>query len=245
MLLVTYRTWAAPPERAGEKKLSMPLPGLDSSWKFSDSWAANATVVTALFTGLFGAKEVTTALLGEGTSDLLAVALVSAAVSVGLAGLSPMVLQALRTRTPKIPEKKDADGNPITAETPAGLYVTPLGLLLAAFLTITATGGQLAALLYALAKTEFGSDWAILIIGLSAGLLLFWYAAAATDQNLTTGATLAPPTPPAPVAQASAVELPAGVADRAFAPGAGPVIAVLTPAAATPTVPPSRPSGVL
>lgn len=184
------------------RKLLMSLHGLDADWKFSDSWASNATVVTALFTGIFGSKEVTKALLGDGTDDLLAMALVSAAVSVGLAGLSPMVLQASRKRweaaQPSPEAAKQGTQDPqetvkLAGDIPPGLYVTPLSLLAAAFLTLTATVGQLATVGYALSKTEFSDAAPLIGFGVIASLLIAWYAVTATRQNLITGAALPPP----------------------------------------------------
>jgi hypothetical protein len=186
-----------PPNKGGQpgmpqSKVVMTLPGLDAAWKFADSWAANATVVTAVFTGVFGAKEIVTALLGDAGKTLITTATVAAAISVGLAGVSPMLLQSLRRRVSKRDEVgAGAADDPKLAEVPAGLYVTPLGLLVAGTLTLTATGGQLGVILYELSKTDFWHWWASIVAGIVAAALLIWYAIAATSQNLTTGATRA------------------------------------------------------
>jgi hypothetical protein len=215
LLFSSYKAWKPPLSRyQGGRHPRMSLPGLAASWKFSDSWAANATVITALFTGVFGADKVTVALLGkEGSTDLLAVALVSAAISVGLAGLSPMLLQMLRERfdeQPEVPappgpndatQKARADPEFIAGTTPADLYVTPIGLIAAAVLTLTSTAGQLATILYSVVETDFAEDWILYLIGFLSLVLLGAYAWINTQQNLTTGATLAKyqqPKPPAP-----------------------------------------------
>ena len=192
VLAYAWGSWTKP-VTSPTKNFTMVLPALDANWKFSDSWAANATVVTAVFTGVFGAKEVTNALLGEDSAtNLLAVALVSAALALGLVGVSPMVLQGFRRR---IDDAEDAvqppAPRPAVKAIPAGLYVTPRALVFAAFFTLTGTVGQLSSLLFALMRTDFGSDILMGILGGIAAVLIFWYAIKATDQNLTTGA--APP----------------------------------------------------
>jgi len=204
-LLRATQKWTPPDTRWKEAdKFRMSLPGLSATWKFADSWAANATVVTALFTGLFGTEKVTIAILGEeGSTDLLALALVSAAISVGLAGLSPMVLQMLRKRFDRqgpVPPKppagsrvQDLNLKHIAGPTPANWYVTPWGLIAAAVLTLAATVGQLASILYGLLQTDFAEDWILIVVGLVGLALLGGYAWTNTQQNLTIGATLAAP----------------------------------------------------
>ncbi len=233
--LVLAVAWLAWPQDLLRRvnSIRMPLPGLDADWKFSDSWAANATVVTALFAGLFGAKEVTTALLGDGADTLLAIALVSAAVSVGLVGLSPMLLQGLRVRSDGEDAKADGEARKLTGDLPAGLYVTPRGLLVAAFCTLTATAGQLSSLLYAVMDTDFGDDVLLAAVGAVGWIALVWYAFHATQQNLTTGAALPPPPEPA-------AGLGEEVANLGYTPSPATVVVVSAPAPA-----PRRPSGML
>ena len=135
----------------------------------------------------------TTALLGDDATNLLAVAVVSAAVALGLVGVSPMVLQTCRERIGPKTAKNGTAGDPLTQDMVEGLYVTPLALILAALFTLTGTVGQLATLFYAVIETDFGTDIALFIIGVVALALVLVYAYAATRQNLTTGATLPPP----------------------------------------------------
>lgn len=194
VLAIAWGNWKKPATRSVKQELSMVLPGLDATWKFSDSWAANATVVTAAFSGVFGAKEVTNALLGESeATTLLSVALVSAALALGLVGVSPMLLQGLRKRL----EAEEGVVGAAVKAIPPGLYVTARGLVFAAFFTLTATVGQLATLLFGLSETDFGSETVIGSVGAIAGFLIFWYAYKATKQNLTTGAAPPPADPPA------------------------------------------------
>lgn len=246
VLAVSWIRWKEPVSRAGSKTFRMALPGLDASWKFSDSWAANATVVTAVFAGIFGAKDVTTALLGDGATDLMAVALVSAAAAVGLVGVSPMVLQGLRQRLG--PEgAKTEGGKPLSKDMAEGLYVTPRALIFAAFFTLTGTIGQLVALLYALIETDFGDDMWMGVVGLGAAALIVWYAYEATDQNLTTGATLAPPDEKPTETVTTLLRMPAEVdtAGRALVPQEGEVVAVVVSPTATLATAERRSAGIL
>jgi hypothetical protein len=198
LLRLAYRSWSTTSGR--DKNPDMSLPGLAATWTFRDSWATNATVITAAFTGVFGTKDVTQAILGDQATGVLALALVAAALSVGLAGLGPMVLQAMRKqfdetskRGTKVEQPEETTGYRTKIE--AGLYVTPRGLLAAAFCTLTATGGQLATIVVALFGTRFRA-WAIVAGGIGY-LLLLWYSWASTQQNLTIGAK--PPTTTAKV----------------------------------------------
>lgn len=256
VLLIAWFGWRAPTTPGPRTKdLRMSLPGLEASWKFTDSWAANATVLTALFTGLFGTDKVTNALIGEDAStNLLAVALVSAAVSVGLAGLAPMVLQMLRRRFDEVPPVLASDGAALTGKTAADLYVTPLGLLGAGLLTLTATAGQLGSILLALGKTDFATDSALVLVGILAGLVLIGYGLLATWQNLTIGATLSPPEEAKAADDAvrsavrEAVEAAAEAPGRTYAEGVAPAPPVIVVAAA-PSVSPApvvrRPAAIL
>jgi hypothetical protein len=197
VLVGAFFSWTEPVERAGERRMRMSLPGLAASWKFSDSWAANVTVITAIFTGLFGADKVATELLGsEAAKSVLAIAIVSAAISVGLTGTGPMLLQALRGEFAERPPNMDGAGKPTTVATPPGFYITPVGLLSAAVVTLTATSGQLATILIAVLETDFGDDKILVAIGIVAGMTLLGYAVATTRQTLTVGATLGKPSPP-------------------------------------------------
>ena len=163
------------------KKLNVPLPGLAASWKFTDSWASNATVLTAVFAGIFGSKDIVAIIVGEGASELVSIALVTAAVSLGLAGISPMLLQSLRKRV-----------STQIGDTKPGLYVTPGGLLVAALFTLTATAGQFGSLVYAVHGSDLWGDWAV-AAAVAGFALLAIYAVVATRQNLSTGIKPPPP----------------------------------------------------
>jgi hypothetical protein len=226
-----YKTRTSPANRAKTK--SMSLPGLAPTWTFKDSWAANATVITAAFTGLFGTKEVTTSLLGDDATNVLASALVSAAISIGLAGLSPMILQALRHQF----AKEDLDGDKTIQ---AGLYVTPLGLLIAGVITPRSTGGQLAVVVFSLLSTDFLADWTIIVAGFLAAALLIWYAWKSTQQNLDTGAQ-----PPEPEAKTPTPEQTRTMLDQAGLAGAGQPPTLVPVMINVPERRPVRPAAIL
>lgn len=69
-----------------------PLSGIGTTWSFKDSIATNAAGAVVLFTGLFGSKDVATTLFGDDGADLVAIGVVSAAITAGLIGLGPVVL---------------------------------------------------------------------------------------------------------------------------------------------------------
>ena len=91
------------------------------------------------------------------------------------------------------------------------------------------------------------SDWAVGGIGILAGLLIYAYAWAATRQNLTTGATLPPPEPPAEDDGVVVIHLPLSTEEaqrRGIAPAEGQTVAVVVPPPAT-ISPARRPAGIL
>lgn len=165
------------------------LPGLAATWKFTDSWASNATVITAAFSGVFGAKEVAAVVLGSKSDAVVSLAIVAAAVAVGLVALGPMLVQAARTWTDTRPETKDG-GSVTRRAVPSGYYVTPLGLFLGGAVTLAGTVGQLVVLLIAVRGVISGT--VSVAIGVLAVGVVAWYAAASTRQSLRAGSDLSP-----------------------------------------------------
>lgn len=177
----TQQTGPAKSTKRPWPKPTYPLAGLESSWTFKESWASNATVIAAAFTGVLGATDVADTILGEESAkSVLAISAVATAVALGLAGTAPMLLQMCRTWTRKS-------------------EVTPLGIGLAGVLTIAATGGELGVLVSSAGETEAAKGWAIdlwgplpevpilkatLVLGL---VLLAVYAFTATQQNFRAG----------------------------------------------------------
>lgn len=241
----SWRGWRKPASFPVAKDGRMPLPGLDACWKFSDSWAANATVVTAIFTGLFGAGDITTALLGDEADDVLLVGPVAAAVAVGLAGLSPMLLQGLREDFAAVTEVK---GQPLPDDVSTGILVTPRALCLAALFTLTATIGQLGVLVWALMQTGFGHDLVFITAGAASVVLILWYGYRATQQNLTAGASLPTSEDGTSVAvvERPSVRASTEATDRDVeGPIAGTPVVVRVVVAAAPTARERRPGGIL
>jgi hypothetical protein len=70
---------------------------------------------------------------------------------------------------------------------PAGLHVTPRGLVWGGGVTFAATSGQLAVIVLLLINAEFAPGWIILVVGGFAGLVLVVYAIKSTVQNLDVG----------------------------------------------------------
>jgi hypothetical protein len=165
LLLIAFALWN---NRAAETSFRASLPGITPSYKFSDSWATSATVVAAAFVAIFGASStIGETIFGADTKTATAVIAVAAATGTGLVGLSPLVLQALRSWD--------------------GETTKVYGLLAAALLTLTGTLGQMIVIVLVLRATSLGDGpWAT-DAGIVAGLIILWYALAATYQNLELG----------------------------------------------------------
>lgn len=77
------------------------LTKLPAEWDFSSAWAANATVLGTLLTGLFATVDPITALFGTAEPKFPS-AVVGAAIAAILATMAPIVLMVARTRTRQI-----------------------------------------------------------------------------------------------------------------------------------------------
>ncbi|GIG56092.1 hypothetical protein Lfu02_04640 [Longispora fulva] len=173
-VLLGYVFWHGNPLR--------PMPGLaNAKWDFKESWATNTTVITALFTGIFGTTGVLEAILGAKPPSTFSVIIVASAIAVGAVGAAPILLNTLRRRVPPTPGK--------TGDAP--LQPTAIGLMLSAFVTISATAGQLAVLVFAARTLELGGpvkNW-ILGLGFAGWALLVGYTGVTLVNNLTAGAS--------------------------------------------------------
>jgi uncharacterized membrane protein len=166
---LTYVTWAGEGSRRRKDTLIDPLPGLADTWSFKDSWATNATVVAAIFTGVFGATDVAKAIFGDESKDVVALIGVGSAISLGLTGAAPMLVQLLKNKA----------GKP-----------TPAGILVAATATVTGTAGVLVVAIWAAVATKLGNsvgDVALIVAGALGVLVLGVYASRATIQTLRVG----------------------------------------------------------
>jgi hypothetical protein len=170
LVLIAYRTWdkvstedpAHPKPKWGDG-----LPGLSSSWSFQDSWASNATVVAALFAGLFNATDVTTTLLGDEAKNVTTVVAVAVAFGVGLTTLAPLVLQACRTVDDSLP--------------------TMRGIVAAGTLTLAGTGGELWVTIITVHNTKAMNHGWLLLAGIVGSALIAVYAITTTWQSISTG----------------------------------------------------------
>jgi hypothetical protein len=154
---------------------------LDKSWDFTKSWAGNVTVVAAAFAGVFGSSGVMTALFGKDAgSNAIAVITVAAAIAVGVVGAAPLFLGAFGEERPALPN--------LNPPRPVWLGIPVWALLAAASLTLTAAGGELAAIVLAatlelrLSTTQQVLVW---VTGALGGLLLIKYAQQTLYQLIT------------------------------------------------------------
>lgn len=150
-------------------RFGTPLPYLGATWSFKDSWAANVTLVSAVFTGLFGSSELLTAATGDEAKSTVALITIASAIGVALVGLGPLILQAARSDK---------------AEVYAG------GLFASAAVAVGASGGLALVIVRAVSPLVDGLAsrllWTAALLGL---LLLAVYAVTSVRQNLTTGLT--------------------------------------------------------
>lgn len=165
----------SPPKGLAKKRKvgpATPLPYLGASWSFKDSWAANVTLVSAAFTGLFGSSDLLKSVTGEEAPSTLALITIASAIAVALVGLGPLVLQT--TRNDK-------------SQVYAG------GLFASAALAVGASGGLALIIVRSVAPAVKGSAETILSAGAWLALILLaLYAVTSVRQNLTKGLTKPP-----------------------------------------------------
>jgi hypothetical protein len=143
------------------------LPGIKDDWSFTDSWASSIGVAAALFTGIFGATDVLESLLGDDGTDLVTIAVVTAAIAVALIGAAPLLLVICRAG------QKNQH--------------TVLGILLASAVVLTANLGFIEVMRSVLQDSEvIDSDWLNLAAG-AAAVLLVVYTLRSIPQTLKKG----------------------------------------------------------
>ena len=196
---LTYRTWDGKPapastpagsaadttEPTSTSNLLGGLPGLPATWSFKESWATNATVIAAAFTGVIGVSDIADTLFADDADDVVALVAVGSAIAIGLVGAAPMTLQMLRNKAGE---------------------ATPLGIIVAGIVTVSATGGELIAAIVAALNAGLGGtvgSWALVVAGTLALIVLGAYSSRATIQNLRTGVT-----PPPKDAKKIVIEIP-------------------------------------
>jgi hypothetical protein len=162
-----------------------PLPQLGATWSFKDSWASNVTLVSAVFTGLFGTSDLLKSVTGGEAPSAFAVITLASAIGLALIGVAPLVLQTLRNGKSQ---------------------VLVGGLLISAAIAVGASGGLVIAIARSVSSLITGTAQVAVTVGAVIGCaLLLAYAATSVRQNLITGLTPPPPpTPPATDAQLTA-----------------------------------------
>lgn len=166
---------APPTDLASENKvrLNTTLPFLGAKWSFKDSWAANVTLVSAVFTGLFGSSDLLKSAAGAEAPSTLALITIASGIGVAFVGLGPLLLQAARNDK---------------AEIYAG------GLFLSAAIAVGASGGLALIIARSVTPIVKGRAGDVLWIGVYLALfLLAIYAVTSVRQNLITGLTKPPP----------------------------------------------------
>ncbi len=142
--------------RQSRLKLNTPLPHLESSWSFGESWATNVTLAASILTGVFGSSEVVTSLGGESGKGPAALATVGAAVAASFVAAGSLIVLSSKT--------KDE-------------HLSVGGLVAAAAVTLAGGFGEIWVLFRAGEKLDLGGwqDAAGVMAG-AAALLLGWYA---------------------------------------------------------------------
>lgn len=161
----------------GRTPVSQPLPYLEATWSFSDSWVSTVTVAGGLLTGVFGSTDVVTSLLGREADNAVALATVGAAAALALIGAGPIVLLATKSKSKH--------------------FFTVGGLLMASVVTLSGAFGEIWVVYRSGRQLDLGGweDKIVVAAGLAA-VLLAVYAARSLSATLRQG--LDEPPRPAP-----------------------------------------------
>jgi len=173
------------------------FPGLDKKWTWSDSPLANVTLAAAVVTGVLGATSPVERILGDEGKNQATVIIVAAALTAALVASAPVILELGRNEIYN--EKRS------TVSAALNSY-TPLGLLAAATVVLTASLGLVLTSSITLWKDSPVGSWAIFLSDLLVTALVLAFAWRSTQRTLLVGVTkpiVQPPTLPpvnAPVA---------------------------------------------
>ncbi len=161
--------------RATREKPETPLPHLESSWSFSESWTTNVTLAASILSGIFGSSEVVTSLVGENGKGSAALATVGAAVAASFIAGGSLIVLASKT--------KDE-------------HLSLGGLLAAAAVTLAGGFGEIWVLFRAGDRLDLGG-WqdASAVLAAAAALLLAWYAIRSIIALICNGKEPAKPPP--------------------------------------------------
>ncbi|MGY1754373.1 hypothetical protein [Blastococcus sp. SYSU D01042] len=160
------RVWATLSQR-GEHHLGSTLPGITADWSFTDTWASNAGLATALFTGLFAATDPLEIVLGTDSSQAQSTIVIASALAAGLIGAAPLLLVICKRRFEK--------------EGGVARHNTIGGVLAASWVVITASTGLVLA---AAAALDRPWPW---VIAVAVCLLLLVYSWKSVPQTLALG----------------------------------------------------------
>jgi len=165
-IVVVGAAWLRWASKGRAKRWSEPLPSLKGDYDFGKSWASNATLISGAFAAVFGATDVRKAILGEEDASTVAVLLVAAAIASGLVIAGPLIVATFRK----------------------GPVVTSGGLIAAAAVTASGTGGQLGVLLATAWHLDIGRfHWVAVGLGGAGVLLLATYVFRSLTESLTSG----------------------------------------------------------
>ncbi|HEY5877956.1 MAG TPA: hypothetical protein VIU11_03540 [Nakamurella sp.] len=129
---------------------------LEATYSFKDSVVTNVTVLAGILTAVLGSKDLLTTIAPD-AGGAVALITIGGAISVGMAGAAPVVVQLLQTMQGK---------------------VTELGLLLATIVTMTAACGQIVIIGVGSQRLRIADD--VLASGVwCIGNLLVWHVIAA------------------------------------------------------------------
>ncbi|TDW22004.1 hypothetical protein [Kribbella kalugense] len=184
--LLWFRGWPGPVPKAKSKVLfTAPLPQLGANWSLKDSWASNVTLVSAVFTGIFGTSDLLKSITGGEAPSAFAVITLASAIGLALIGVAPIVLQTLRNGESQ---------------------VLVGGLLISAAIAVGASGGLVIAIARSVSSLVTGTAQVAVTVGAIIGcVLLLAYAATSVRQNLITGLTPPPKPKPTPAQTTAAV----------------------------------------
>jgi hypothetical protein len=144
-----------------------PLPKLDPTWSFKESWVANITVAATVVTLFLGSSEVIKSLLGDDAEAELAVLIVSAALSASLVAAGQVALLAAKSEG----------------------QVTVFGLLLGALLVLMGSFGELLVLMDVGQDLDIGGqEDTVVAAAVLAIILLLVYAVRTLIATLRQGA---------------------------------------------------------
>lgn len=202
-VLALYGIWVVTSGKGRERGPQVPLAGLESSWKFSDSWATNLTAASGLLVGVAGSSEFLNDVVGSNGQAAIGVATVAGLIAVALTGAAGIAVLALKP--------------PSTNETTIG------GLLVGTALALGAAAGQVWAVRFAINSLDLGAgDWLLWTAAGAATLLVAAYGVTSVLGLLMQGTKpqpdadpLAPPYAPEVVAAAVIAASRGGFANRA------------------------------